>query len=97
MKIVKIYVRVKDIKYGNGNYTLSAISVEAAVKYLKEKFDGIIDDTCQYFKDNPYQLDNEDDKLLKHFSHTRNRYDEDGDWDYPCESEFSLYWEEVIE
>jgi len=96
MKIVKIYVQVKDTKYGNGHYTLSAISVDAAVKYLTEKFEGIIDDTEQYFKDHPYQMQDED-TLLKHFHHTKERVDEDGDWDYPCESEISLYWEEVIE
>lgn len=96
MKIVKIDVQVKDTKYGDGHYTLSAISVEAAVKYLKGKFKGIIDTTEQYFNDHPYQMENED-KLLKQFTHTKERVDEDGGWDYPRVSEFSLYWEEVIE
>lgn len=96
MKIVKIYVQVKDNKYGNGHYTLSAISVEAAITYLKGKFEGIIDTTDQYFIDHPYKI-HDDDKLLKRFTHTKDRFDEDGSWDYPCESEISLYWEEVIE
>lgn len=96
MKIVKIYVQVKDLKYSSGHYTLSAISVDAAVKYLTDKFEGIIDDTEQYLKEHPYMMDSED-KLLKHFYHNTERYDENGDWDYPCEREISLYWEEVIE
>lgn len=96
MKIVKICVRYQDSKYGNGHYSLSAISVDAAVKYLTEKFDGLEDKTVKYFEDNPYQLD-QDDKVLKYFTHTQPRFDEDGGWDYPRESEISLYWEEVIE
>lgn len=96
MKIVKIYVQTTDHKFGNGSDTLSAISLEAAVKYLIEKYEGIVDETEQFFKDHPYLLGN-DDNLIKYFTHTQNRYDGGGDWDYPIERKFSLYWEEVIE
>lgn len=95
MKIVKINISVRDVKYTNYNYSLSAISTEAAIKYLEKEFAGLVDRTDEFLKTHPYVM--ETHQPIKIFEHTKSRYDEDGAWDYPIESEIILQWEEVIE
>lgn len=90
MKIVKIDVSVKDYKYSNYHFVELALNLEAAMKWLNEKYPGMEDITSEekYYHDNP---------PVSVFHHTKKRYEEDGSYDYPIESTIELYWEEVIE
>ena len=96
MKITKLEFCYEDSKYDNrGTYCKVASSLDSAVKYIEHHYPTVKDITEEYLAKNPF-LDDED-KPLKVYRHTKERVDEDGDWDYPILTEIRLYSEKVIE
>lgn len=96
MQIVKIDYSYVDSKYGHsGSYSKVAINLEAAIAYINLLHPGAVDITEEHLAKNPW-LDDEE-KPLKVFKHVQERVDQDGDWDYPTETEIFMYFEDVIE
>lgn len=91
MQVIKIEYEVTDHKLG-GNYFFSevAIDVDAAIKHIEKEYPGSEDVTKSI-------VDYSNNPPVRVFHHTKERVDEDGDWDYPTETKIELYIEEVIE
>ncbi|EHX8550708.1 hypothetical protein ENKO_470 [Klebsiella phage fENko-Kae01] len=91
MQVIKIEYEVTDHKLGgNYHFTEIAANVDAAVTYLEKNFTGLVDVTTN-------MVDYSDNPPVRVYHHTKERVDEDGDWDYPRETKIELYFEEVIE
>lgn len=96
MKVVKLDFQYNDNKYSeHGSYTKIAINVDAAVKYIEQYYPNSKDITKEYLQKYPYISD--DSKPFKVYTHVKERVDEEGDWDYPVETDIRVYFEDVIE
>ena len=96
MKIVNISISVDDHKYRHqSTFNKVALTIESAVEYLKSTYGELTDVTNEFITEHPFI--EEKDLPAKLFKFTKTRVDDDGDWDYPTEYQFTLQWEEVIE
>lgn len=96
MKVTKLDVRTNHHAPGTPLYQWSElfISQERAVQYIKENYPGAIDISKDIHARYPWC---ENTKLNQYFTVEIQRFDENGDWDYPITHTFEVHDKEIIE